>query len=544
VWSVITPANNNNNQINDYSAADNAPQKWGVYRNAVLNLSTIEMTYIGSLQTCRNEEQFLYESDLSCYVAGNEKLYNELVNAMENDRDLILNFDNIFNALFKTSSTDNNLILMSFFERLFLRILRKQSMADMALAEVTTAYILQESWTIDANINVMGVGIRKKDDGNNCDLPCGSANVISCSDREFSNFSRQVHQAIHYPLSNDFAQMILVRYLYGKVTQMFDLTKHNPIFTRGRRNIAFRYLASIKEELTVLFNDTRSLRVQFFELVGESGIGKSQSVSSFSRMIHALVPSIPIRDLIYTRANDYWWNGYCGQPIILYDDFTHITKKMKFDLIFEVIAVASGTFRNPPMAFAKDTEFTSSFGFITSNIPICTTTSVAATSAALKRRIVSDKWETLPGLFDGEARFSGHLLNFIESKRNVFSLLSESIQIFRANDVYDFKLINPVYSYSELPIPFEIATSKLTSSVSGSYSAMMDVDGAPCGTRVSAQIDSAAQINTSFARQPMVSLTRANPLKWRHWLRPGDSEQRREFAFALGYSRERPASFF
>jgi ABC-type dipeptide/oligopeptide/nickel transport system ATPase component len=293
---------------------------------------------------------------------------------------------------------------------------------------------------------------------------------------------------------------------------MFNLTKEDPIFSCGRRNTAYCYLQYVKNSLESELISIQDQRIQIHELVGESGIGKSRAISNLASIVCALVPFIPSGDIVYTRANDYWWNGYCGQPIILYDDFTHIKKKMKFDLVFELIAIASGTFRNPPMAFAKNMKFTSLLGIVTSNIPVLTTVREADTISAIKRRVSSKQWESTPGSrnSDNSMSFNGLLLNSIISDCSVFSLFSETHDIIQSECTYQFKINNAQYDYyddEESMDPIGPTTTVLISSVPESYSAPCVVVVAPKERVIStdqSKIDH-AQVNYKSTEEPMVS---------------------------------------
>jgi hypothetical protein len=380
-------------------------------------------------------------------------------------------------------STETSVVALSIFERIFLRILRMISVdSSEKFFKDVKQYHITEAFKIDYSFRIMGLSLTPSKDSDDKDVPSTTNQVVSCSNKEFSLFTAQVCEVVHNTNMEPFAKQIMLRYLVGKTEQMFRLTRENPLFIRGRRNIVYAYLSHVKNVLSELFDQSRSQRIQIHEIVGKSGIGKSQSVDSFAHLIHSMLPTISYSDLVYSRANDYWWNGYCGQPIVLYDDFTHIKKKMKFDLIFELIAVASGKFRNPPMAFEKNMEITSTFVFVTSNIPLQTIAEDQLTQVALCRRVESNQWKNTEGLFtNGSKNFKGVLLNFIQQKgRNVFSLVSESLQIFEENNFFDFEMIHN---------PIDTTESELTSSVPEFHSAVNDSEGVPCGTGISAEED-------------------------------------------------------
>lgn len=447
----------------------------------MLELNDLYVKILGNEKQCRTIDDFLYESDLSKYLVSNSKTFVHIISKIINDDDAFSRFDHYYNLYFETKSAETSVITLSIFERIFLRILRFKSIeSSEEFFKNITQHHISETFRIDYSFRIMGLSLSPSKDGNDNDVPSTTNQVVSCSNKEFSLFSAQVCEVVHNDDMEPFAKQIMLRYLVGKTEQMFRLTRENPLFIRGRRNIVYAYLSHVKNVLSELFDQSRSQRIQIHEIVGKSGIGKSQSIDSFAHLIHSILPTISYSDLVYSRANDYWWNGYCGQPIVLYDDFTHIKKKMKFDLIFELIAVASGKFRNPPMAFEKNMEFTSTFVFVTSNIPLQTITEDQLTKVALMRRVESNQWENTKGLYtNGNKNFKGIMLNFIQqNSRNVFSLVCESFEIFKETSFFDFEMIHN---------PIDTTKPELTSSVSESYSAVNGLEGVPCGTSISAE---------------------------------------------------------
>lgn len=279
------------------------------------------------------------------------------------------------------------------------------------------------------------------DNSRSYDIPADTKFLDLVGDRKFDNFTAGVYTYFHGKLDST-RKTLLLRYLYGKAFAMTQHTKGNEVFTYGRRNIAYHYISHVIDKLTVDFDSLDGMRIQIHEIVGKSGIGKSVAVFELQFLVHALLPVIPCGDVVYSRANDYWWNGYEGQLIVLYDDFTH-SKKLKFDLHYELISLASGTLKKPPMAFVKDMPFTSSAAYVTSNIPVLTTVHVGATVAALKRRIISQTYEPLPGCFDSENKrykFRGALCNLIRANgNNIFSTFSETISIISGKNSFEIE---------------------------------------------------------------------------------------------------------
>lgn len=441
-------------------------------------------TIIGDLTKCETKDDFLYRSDLSKYLSKhNMMVLFKMIEDISNNDKALSQFDYYFEKYFETMSTETSVLALSIFERVFLRILRfKSTEVSEKFFKNVKQHHISETFKIDYSFRIMGVSLSPSKDGNDNDVPSTTNQVVSCSNKEFSLFSAQVCEVVHNDNMEPFAKQIMLRYLVGKTEQMFRITRENPLFIRGRRNIVYAYLSHVQNILRELFDQSRSQRIQIHEIVGKSGIGKSQSIDGFAHLIHSMLPTMSYSDLVYSRANDYWWNGYCGQPIVLYDDFTHIKKKMKFDLIFELIAVASGKFRNPPMAFEKNMEFTSTFVFVTSNIPLLTIAEDSLTQTALRRRVESNQWKNTEGLYVNKTKnFKGILLNFIQQKgRNVFSLVKESFEIFEENNFFDFEVtLNPI----------DTTKSELTSSVPEFHSAVNDLEGVPNGTGISAEED-------------------------------------------------------
>lgn len=199
--------------------------------------------------------------------------------------------------------------------------------------------------------------------------------------------------------NNVLQDRLLCGYLLGKCNYLIEYSKTDTrVFGgKGKRNLMINSFLYYRKLILDHFDAEKQIKIQ--ELLGESGVGKSKSIMNIKYFVHALT-GIPTSEVVYKRANDYWWNGYKGQPIILYDDFTH-ADKLKFDLKLELIAIGSGTFSNPPMAFEKEAVFTSSYVFVTSNISILKMKMDDATKSALKRRVsVSNVSPSIQGAFN------------------------------------------------------------------------------------------------------------------------------------------------
>lgn len=407
-----------------------------------------------------------------------------------------------FVPLFSQENEQFNIVALQFLEELVVSKIENDN--NKFVIRTATKDVLKESQRESLNATVLGFSAVVVDAGNTHDLKFSRDTIIECSNKDFRDFTYNVCKLARYDRKS-FIGMLLCRYLRGKVADMFEVTRRDPIFTVGRRNIAYAYLRECERFINERFAQTKDQRIQIHELVGASGIGKTRAVSGLKKILSALLPSVPMEDLVYTRANDYWWNGYKGQPIVLYDDFTHVKTKLKFDLHFELIAVASGTFRNPPMAFTKDMPFTSSLVIVTSNIPVITQVSTPETVSALKRRIVSGQWTPRSGLVIEENGVKRYVMrgNFVNTiccgTRSVFSLFKESVEIFNESITYDVQIEG--FDWESIPC----TSAKLTSSVPESHSAMIAEGGASFEAVGFGVVNTTAQVNQELDRGSMLS---------------------------------------
>lgn len=157
-------------------------------------------------------------------------------------------------------------------------------------------------------------------------------------------------------------------------------------FMRGEQNIMNDYIQN-------LINNNQMIRKQLcsetlipycIELNGVAGIGKSTFVELLAKLMQTILPFYSSDRMVYSRVNDKFWNGYTQQPIILYDD-SNQNEKMLFNLDNEIIAIGSGQLVHPPMAFEKNTKFSSIFVVYTTNTPLIETTH--ADKGAISRRV-------------------------------------------------------------------------------------------------------------------------------------------------------------
>lgn len=124
------------------------------------------------------------------------------------------------------------------------------------------------------------------------------------------------------------------------------------------------------------------------ELNGVPGVGKSTFVSLLSKIMTEIFPFIQSENMVYCRVNDKFWNGYHQQPIVLFDD-SNQNEKLLYNLDNEIIAIGSGQFVHPPMAFEKETIFGSSFVIFTTNERLVNTTRVNQGAVARRLHTVS-----------------------------------------------------------------------------------------------------------------------------------------------------------
>jgi len=392
-----------------------------------------------------NELIYLFGSDLmhenniiNVFNINNIQIIHNIHETLKVSDNLFNQFDVLFDKYFKNKQPKRQLLQLQLFEKLYLRAVALITDFQLLTDNKIPCYTIKNMCQTNFNIHLGIVSASILDSGISKDLPMTTDFLVSCANTEFQNFV--LLSFLYFNTKMHIIQEHLVlRYLCGKIRSMFELTKDSPDFLINRRNIAFNYLTHLQFKLNSKLASTESQRIQIFELCGNSGAGKSQAAQNLKYLVKAIVKHIPMRDIVYTRANDYWWNGYCGQPILLYDDLTHIKKKLKFDLAFEIIAVASGTFRNPPMAFDKNMPFTSSLAILTSNIPLITTVADAETATALKRRIISQKWKPIDYVQEQEDgtykyNFNGLLINSIWSNRSIFSVFGEVLDIISSSN--------------------------------------------------------------------------------------------------------------
>jgi len=435
----------------------------------------------GNKPTANNRREYIFDVSLEKHCKYNAGIvHTVVVNVLNKDKNPFKDFSSLFDSLVLKQNNNEKLFVMNILERIYLRALRLRCVPIVKDAPIV--HNIRDTKAIQLSANLGPISVREGQDSAHHDVISSTRVVVETSCEEFQQFTTLVHQVFHCQLES-FVRRILLGFLLGRMEHMFQVTRENPVFSFGRRNTAYCYLQFIKNKLRTAFAEFQDDRVQIHELVGESGIGKSKGVLNLSYVLQAMLPELSYDNLVWSRVNDRWWSGYTGQPIVLYDDYTHY-KNCKFELAAELISVASGTFRNPPMAFLKDTLFTSTICILTSNVPLQTTID-SSKVAPLKRRVISQHWQAFCDCVSGGiASFNGTLLNSIESAdRKVFSLFSESWDITNESSVFEFSFKDTSIVIGNDTIsgdPNGSTSSRLTSSVPVSCTAILEEVGASC----------------------------------------------------------------
>lgn len=157
-------------------------------------------------------------------------------------------------------------------------------------------------------------------------------------------------------------------------------------FVKNQQHVLIDYVSNLLQSNSEI---RQALKLYSFvpymlELNGVPGVGKSTFVNLLANIMTQIFPFIESDNMVYCRVNDKFWNGYHQQPIVLFDD-SNQNDKLLFNLDNEIIAIGSGQFVHPPMAFEKDTIFGSSFVIFTTNDKLLTTTRV--NQGAIARRL-------------------------------------------------------------------------------------------------------------------------------------------------------------
>jgi len=374
------------------------------------------------------------------------------------DEQLFRNFGEEVKAATSQLAEEWQWKIMNFYEEIVFRVLyfkygRHIEIFQNEFQEVV--HLLprnQEQTQLRLSLGVVGASVPLSTfTKQNRDIPASPRIFVKSADAEITNFSL-LAAFLHSRLSCGLQERLILSYLHGKMERMFKYTADHPDCIVGRRNVMFSYLVSVRDFVSRRITEVGydQLRVQILELIGEPGLGKSRGVQSQAFFLHAFVPVIPLRQLIYVRSKDRFWNGYFGQPIVLYDDITHSSEgKSKVDYVSELIDIGSGTFESPPMAFDKNTKFSSIFVFVTSNIPFLHSCVRKETATALKRRMISGPCRPyakcavkLDGIF--RYRYMGGLRSSIELfGRPIVSYIAETLAIMAEVSTLELTIVGP-----------------------------------------------------------------------------------------------------
>lgn len=482
---------------------------------------------------CGNPELNAPLSVSGCGVRSNEEVLHLTLTEFKSSSNVFKTYLDISKKWFTDSNPARLAIKQRFLELIFLRFVANETLRLQLSSDIE---IKTEEFqnSLGFNLGIVNLGVTSS---NAKDLPT-NLNVVFNGDVTMHKFSTLMNTLYHMVECNSDLQKMkkffLVRMLRSRVQSMFYYTAHNPQFLVGRRNIAYAYLTKCEKFINEQYCEMNidNTRVQIHELVGKPGCGKSRSVDAMYAMLKVFFPVLDRDDLIYVRTNDYWWNGYNGQPIIVYDDMMH-NRRLKFDLNFELISIGSGTLRKPPMAFEKDMVFGSSFCYASNNIPIITKVSRPETAMALKRRIISQVVKPMEGF----AEFNGDYWKFsltgsIYNVMNIpaFSLFAETLDLIKENQDEELKFNGKKLEFEfDEESDLDDTTPPQTSSVPESHSGAIT-----CVTGVSVELGvqsvsaaahqvfnlngKLALVNTEDAAGSMLSGYLCNPLQrfWQH----------------------------
>lgn len=195
---------------------------------------------------------------------------------------------------------------------------------------------------------------------------------------------------IKYSRFQELQMRCLAKHLVSKSEHIFRISNlsHSTVFSiNGQKRFTdyLRNFARNNEKILESFHCDNFIPFMV-ELNGIAGVGKSTFVDMLAKVFHEVFPFFHQDELVYSRVNDKFWNGYCQQPIVVYDDANQ-NDKMLYNLDNEIIQIGGGKFTYPPMAFEKNTKFSSLFVVFTTNQKLIETT--RADKGAIERRIFS-----------------------------------------------------------------------------------------------------------------------------------------------------------
>lgn len=198
-------------------------------------------------------------------------------------------------------------------------------------------------------------------------------------------------------------------------------------FVKNQQHILIDYITNLLQSNNQIREALKlySFVPYMLELNGTPGIGKSTFVNLLAHIMTEIFPFIESDSMVYCRVNDKFWNGYHQQPIVLFDD-SNQNDKLLFNLDNEIIAIGSGQFVHPPMAFEKETIFGSSFVIFTTNEKLLNTTRVNQGAVARRLHTV----DVLPKEHLGEMTIDGDFASKWSYKKgvkeNAFNLTFDS----------------------------------------------------------------------------------------------------------------------
>lgn len=282
------------------------------------------------------------------------------------------------------------LILKSFCERNSLNENAFNQMKIEHLTEASQEIRVTSNYSVSATVAGGGTNYEV-----NQQKPATYEIVYMTDHPEIDNFIKYSFILKHnyeiFQKSTHFQKLLMVQlsqYLVKKSNYIMNLYKnlHGTRFRRAGQYILCDYLENFQRVNFKIHTELQKYKITpfLFEMNGKPGIGKSSYVDFLSAFLHQVFPFCDASDMVYNRVNDKFWNGYHQQPIVLYDDQNQ-NRELRYNLDNEIISLGSGQFVHPPMAFEKETRFSSLFVCFTTNTKLLETTK--ANKGAIARRI-------------------------------------------------------------------------------------------------------------------------------------------------------------
>lgn len=136
----------------------------------------------------------------------------------------------------------------------------------------------------------------------------------------------------------------LKRYVYRYIDYASSLGDAEKLKTYVRSRLEF--CARMEESIK-----TKTFQPVVIELNGDAGVGKSHTIGILAKHFAKLL-GMDENDVVYFRPSAAkYWTGYCGQPIVLYDDFN---QDPRVDELNELVHIASGVPFEVPCADIVD----------------------------------------------------------------------------------------------------------------------------------------------------------------------------------------------